>query len=199
MKKWQIYLIAVLTVLLVGIGSGWKLHKTLRPCPAIVHDTTYVWDTVVHTIIDHVPYYIQHLDTIIVQDTIIQPVDTSEILKDYFAIHIYDREWKDTLLQVNMKDYISQNKSIHNEFKYKILRPQQVIINTEDNRIYYDKYIQLGIGVPIQNFQENIKYAQVEANYVFPKGYVGAYYEPQIKSFGAKAGITVLKFRKLKK
>jgi hypothetical protein len=96
-KKWQIILIAVVFVLSIGMIGGWNIRKATYHCPAITHDTTYVRDTVVHTIIDRAPYYVYHTDTIIQIQEVKIPVlltkeDTLKILKDYYAIHVYDRD-----------------------------------------------------------------------------------------------------------
>lgn len=161
MRNVWTYLAISALVLSLGIFSGWKLHKTLRPCPVITHDTTYVVDTVEFHIRDTVPFYVQRLDTILYHDTIPRVVDTAAILKDHFALHVYDRNWNDTNLIVSIRDTITQNKYLHNDFTYKILRPQEIIINKEDNSITYGRYITLGVGIPIKN----VNYITIEGSY----------------------------------
>jgi hypothetical protein len=188
------YLIGVAIALIIAFTlffSGCQYGKTRVKCPVITHDTTYVWDTVEHHIIDHVPYYVTKWDTIIFRDTIPQKIDTLEILHDYYAIHIYDRVWKDSLLQVNLKDFISENKLLNNDFNYKILRPQSVIINTVDNSILYNRYFTIGLGVPIKD----VNYINIEATYQWNKAYLGVQYMPKINSFGIRGGAVLFKIK----
>ena len=126
--------------------SGCCYHKNHSKCPEIITNTVILHDTLIHQIIDTIPFYIQKTDTIIYTETIIQPVDTAMILRDYFALHVYDREWygldsltNDSLLYVNIHDTITRNKSIGNKFEYRILRPQTINNYTQDNSITYNK------------------------------------------------------------
>ena len=180
-------------IAIIFIGGCVHGRKT-KKCPEIITNTILVNDTVTYQIIDHVPYYIVHNDTVIYKETIIQQVDTAAILKDYFAIHVYDRHWQDSLIIVNLKDSISQNKSIGNIFRYKILRPQTIINNTIDNSITYNSYLTFGLGIPIKN----VNYINLELDYNWRKGYAGIQYIPELKSFGVKAGVTLLKFKQKK-
>jgi hypothetical protein len=173
--------------------SGCRYHKFRHPCPEAVINThtVIIHDTIIHEITDTFPYYVQKVDSIVYRDTIILEVDTALILKDYFALHYYTRNWQDSLLQVDLKDVVSENKFIENDFRYKILRPQAIINNTIDQSIHYAKYIYLGIDVPVQN----LNYIEVEGLFAFRKGYFGLGYEPQIKSVNIKGGVTLFKFK----
>jgi hypothetical protein len=195
LKKWHFYLIAVAIVLLLGILGGWRLHKTLRPCPVITQDTITLVDTVVHTIEIRVPYYIIHTDTIIWEVEIPAQVDTAFILKDYFAKHVYTREWKDSLLYAVQVDTVSQNKISPQSFSYKILRPQTIITNTIDNTTTYNSYLTVGFTMLLND----PKYWGVKGTLNTSKFYVGVGYHPSVKSFSIDAGIPIIKFRKVSK
>jgi hypothetical protein len=189
--KWQIQVLIALIVLLLGILGGWNLHKILRPCPAIIHDTISIVDSVEIHIIDHAPFYVQHLDTILYPDTILQQVDTAKILKNYFALHIYDRDWKDTNIVITLRDTITQNKYLHNDFAYKILRPQTIINNTVDNYIIYNHYGFIGFTGVLKDYKQS----SIDFIYAAPKLYLGVGYNPYINGVNFKAGIKLFKFK----
>jgi len=171
--------------------SGCNYHKNRFKCPEITTHTVIIHDTLIHNIVDSFPYYISNTVKIIYRDTIIQPVDTAEILRDYFALHVYNRQWEDSLLSVNLRDTITENHFLGNKFQYQILRPQTIINNTTDNSIHYAKYVYAGIDIPIQN----INYIEIEGIFAFKSGYIGLGYEPKIKSINIKGGISLLKFK----
>jgi hypothetical protein len=197
MKQWQWIVVVILIVLLMGGTVGWNLRKSMHHCPVVAVDTITLIDTVEHHIIDVVPHYITHTDTIILRDTMLLPtvIDTAQIVKNYYGLHIYNRKWeaKDTLL-VNIKDYITENKSIRNDFTYKILLPQTIINNSVDNTITWNSYLTVGLSVPFQN----INLISLEGRYQFNKGYIGGFYQPSTKGYGISLGATILKFKKSK-
>ncbi len=87
--------------------------------------------------------YAIEIDTLFYPDSVFVPsdVDTAAILYNYFAIYLYNRHWNDSIIQVDLVDTITQNKISGSDFlKYKILRPQEVIINTTTVN-NYTKYI----------------------------------------------------------
>jgi hypothetical protein len=171
--------------------SGCRYHKFRHPCPepSIVTHTVLIHDTVTHTITkDH---YISHTDTIIYIDTIIQPVDTVAILRDFFALHVYNRQWEDSLLKVNLRDTVTQNRFLENDFTYRILRPQIINYTTVDQSIHYAKYLYLGFDLPMPE----MKYAEINAILAFRKGYIGLGYAPLTKGGSLNLGFAVAKFR----
>ena len=186
-------IIVVLVLFLFVFIKGCNYGKTRVHCPEIRSDTILVHDTITHTIIDTFPYYIAVRDTIFFRDTIYGDIDTAQILKNYFAVNVYTRSWQDSLLDVTLQDYISENKPVRNVFTYKILRPQQVIINEVDNSITYNKYLYGGITLPVSPFK-NINYISLDVIYAFPKGYFGAMWQPEINTFSAKFGVKLLQW-----
>lgn len=196
MKKWNLALIAVSVsiVLLLTMLGGWSLHKNLRPCPVITHDTTYVWDTVVHHITDLVPYYIVRTDTIIQTIEIPADVDTAAILRSFFSKYVYERKWEDTLIYVHLWDTITQNKSIGNEFTYKFKKPQTIVINNVDNSITYHSYVSVGLTGVLKDYRQS----SLDIIYNGPNIYAGAGYNPYLNGFNIKVGIPIIKFRKTK-
>lgn len=202
-NKWLFIIggISVLFLLGTGFFGGWHAHKEFRPCPTITHDTITLYDTTTHIIINDVHHYHSKIDTIIYRDTIFKDVDTAAILKDYYALHVYDRNWlgmegKDSLLTVSLKDTITENKSIGNIFKYKILRPQSIINNTTDNTITYNSYLYAGLTIPIS--KGKMDEISFDGIYAFPKAYLGGSWQPYTNTFAVKAGMKILKFKQKK-
>lgn len=183
------------TMLFIG---GCQFHKRIHRCPTVVTNTEYVYDTVTHYIYDIWPHYIQS-EPIIIHDTVPMniDIDTVAVIKDYYATHIYDRQWQDSLIQVQVKDFITQNKSIHNEFKYKILRPQTVTYTTVDNSIHYNSYLYLGLSSPFYSSDPAFTNFDVslDLTYAGPKFLFGAGYTPINKAVTAKIGLKLFKFK----
>jgi len=194
---------AILTLLIAIIFfSGYytykKTHKPLEP----LISTIYIHDTITHHIVDTFPCYIAGKDSIIYRTTeVYKDVDTSAILKDYFAIHYYTRIWEDSTLKVTLEDAIAENKSINNSFDYELLKPQTIINKTYDYSTHYDKYVYFGLDMPVFPFKanrdiSNINYIGLETLFCYPKGYIKANWQPyaEIVSFGF--GARIAKFRK---
>lgn len=195
-KKWLVnnftFILGGLAIfiMIVCFVSGCQFHKHRFPCPepTIVTNTVILHDTVTHYIDKW--HYSQHTDTILYPDTVIQAVDTAAILRDFFALHVYSRNWTDSLLTVDLRDTVTQNKFLQNEFKYRILRPQTIIYQTLDQSIHYNKYFYLGLDLPTYNME----YSEVTALYAFDKGFIGAGYAPFQKGVSVKAGFKIFKF-----
>lgn len=197
MTKLQSSLIISLIILIfLGLAffAGWKTYPHYRPCPTISHDTVFHYDTTTHWIHDTVPYYVQILDTVFAPDSIPIPVDTNQILKNYFATYVYNRHWTNDTLNVYLTDYITQNKPINNIFKYNIKIPFTTVINNVDNTISYNKYVSAGVSIPVYPY-DNFKYISLDAQYHWAKGYIGVGYTPTIKTFSVRAGTTILKIK----
>lgn len=188
----------ILFLLTMGFVGGWNAHKTFKPCPTITVDTVTVQDPYWHHIADSlaglppkekVKWLPQ--DTLFVPgDTVLADVDTAAILKDYFSVYKYEWNKNTDTLNINLQTTVTKNQPISYKLNYKFNIPFTTIENNIDNSVTYSKYLYLGIDIPIKNFN----YIEVEALYAFPKGYVGVGYEPEIKSFSAKAGVTLFKF-----
>ena len=197
MNKLKSYLISGAITLLLAIGfiGGWKSFPRFNPYPIVTTVTEYVYDTVIHNIPNDIHHY-SVKDSIIytiIHDTI--PADTAAIVKDWQATRKYDREFKDTNIVVNLTDYVTHNRLMDNfSFNYELLNSQTITYNNVDETTIYNSYFQVGLGVPFKN----INCIQLEANYIFPKGYAGAYWMPELKSLGAKVGVTIIKFKSRK-
>lgn len=192
MKKTGSYiLIGLVFLALAGLFyTGYTTYPKVNPCPQTARDTVYIRDTIVYYIPDTIPYYDIHLDTITHNDTIPIEIDTSAILKDYFAKHYYTRTWEDTLLTVTLQDVISQNTPTSNIFTYKILRPQTIVTNITNN-YSYGKYLIAGVDIPMRD----VKYANIDVMFVTRRWYAGAGYNISLNSPTIKGGITLFKFK----
>jgi hypothetical protein len=193
LKKYikQVIALGVLVLLILSFIGGCATHRKLFKCPKMTIDTIMVIDSFPKIIRDSFPYYTSKQDTVFYWDTVFYDVDTAAILRDYFALHIYNRQWKDSLIRVNLSDTITQNRPIGNFFEYRILRPQTIINNSVDNTITYNWYWTAGIDFPIKN----IDYLEFESTFHFSRWYIGAGYTPQLKSADVKIGATILKFK----
>jgi hypothetical protein len=191
MDKWVKYaLVGLFLCVLAGFWFwGYKSYPKLKPCPQIVSNTVILHDTIIHRIVDTVPYYIVRRDSIIYRDIIFKDIDTAAILRNFYAIHYFTRTWEDSLLSAKSEDAISQNEFVDNKFTYRILRTQSITYTTVDNSVVYNKYILLGLNVPIQDYQS----AQIEAIFVMPKFYLGAGFGT--KGLSVKAGGTLFKLK----
>lgn len=194
-QKKEFILIAGVAIILflLTFMKGCQYGKQHKKCPEIVSNTVYLHDTITRTIIDHVPYYVQEVDTVYYPKEIPAKVDTAQILKNYFATFKYDRYWtaKDTL-EVYLTDYISQNKSIHNVFKYKWLLPTTITENKVDNSVHYSSYLYLGASVPVSK----LDYSSIDLTLALPKFYIGVGYLPGINGFSVKGGVKLISFKK---
>jgi hypothetical protein len=167
----------------------------------ITSNIIYIHDTVWHQIPNYQPWYIQGKDSIIYQEKLIPAkVDTIAILHDYYAKHIYNRQWKDSLLDVQVQDQVTKNEISNLNFKYKILRPQEIINNVLDNSITYSHYIYGGVSMPIYPFKQygtisNINYIGLNMIYAAPKMYLNVKWTPYIKGFEFGTGIKILQFK----
>jgi len=207
-------------VLLFGVGifCGYKIYPKVKPCPNITTDTISVPDTnwyilqdsledIITNLEDRVNYWKHHRDTVYLPgDSIPVPVDvdTAAILKDYFSVYRYGWEKQDTNIQIVDSVIVTQNAPIWHSLNYKLLRPQQIIINNVDNSISYQSYLQGGLYVPIYNYKADsarfntINNVMLELTYAWPKGYLGAGWQPLTNTVGIRAGTTIFKFRKRK-
>lgn len=192
-KKNVVFILFGLTIFLMFTcfvsGCNYYKKRFVCPDPSIITNTVLIHDTIIHEITAN--HYIQNTDTIIYTDTVFREVDTAMILKDYFAIHVYNRHWEDTLIKVDLKDTVTQNTFLGNKFKYEILRPQTIINTTVDNSVHYNKYLYVGLDIPFKN-SEN---ASIDVLFAFQKGYLGAGYLPLVKGFSLKTGVKIAKFK----
>lgn len=190
----KVIIAIILTLFAASFIGGCQYGKARKKCPQITRDTILVYDTVSHYIVDSFPYYVLHTDTIIYRDTVFKDVDTAVILKDYFALHVYSREWKDDSIQINLRDTVTQNRFLHNYITYKFKVPFTTIINTVDSTKTFNRYWYIGADIPISN----PNYVELESTFNWDKAYVGIGYTPQLKSFNVKAGVKILQFKKKK-
>lgn len=191
MNRIIVYLVLAVTLLTLSFFGGCSYHKKkFKPSEPITM-IVVKYDTVEKRIPSYVPWLIQGKDSIVYRtDTVPGIVDTLAILADYYAMHIRDNQWKDTSLVVDLQTFISQNQLMGSVFRYKILRPQQIITNI-DNSKHYSKYITAGLSVPIKD----ISYTSFDANFIFKKGYIGVSYNHGLQNFGVNAGTVLFKFK----
>lgn len=192
---------AIIIFSLLAFMKGCSYGKTRVKCPTITTNIKYIHDTITRETPNYYPYYIQGKDSIIYQEKLIPAkVDTIAILHDYYAKHIYNRQWKDSLLDVQVQDQVTKNEISNLNFKYKILRAQTIINNTQDNSITYSHYIYGGVSMPIYPFKQygtisNINYIGLNMIYAAPKMYLNVKWTPYIKGFEFGIGIKILQFK----
>ena len=191
LKKYKIVLISIIILIILGLSffGGYRYYGFTHPVTPPTSDTLYVWDTIFHDI----HHYHVRVDTILkpVDVIIPQDVDTALILKDYFAIYKYDREWNDSTLEVYLSDTISQNKIMASDFlRYKLLKPQTTIINNITNVTTYRSYINVGI-----NSDYKFKHSIIGMTWIGPKYSIGAGYGIQDKTLFLNAGVNIIQLK----
>jgi hypothetical protein len=199
LKKWVFYALAFLIVLSITYISGCQRGKRVKKCPQITTEMIIKHDTIQHYIYNIWPWYFDGKDSIVYKDAPAK-IDTFAIFKDYYALHFSNKQWRDSLLEVNLDMMISENKFYPQEFSYKILRPQTIITNTIDNSVNFARYIYFGASLPVYpakvNTISNINYIALNGLYAFPKGYAELTYQPYTKIFTVGTGIKIFKFKK---
>jgi len=186
------WIVAVVILILTAaiFYFGYAMRGVWSPAPVPIHDTIYKVDTIEHHIISEYPYYISKTDTVILRDTIPAIVDTTAILRNYYAWHYYTRTWQDSLLSVSLTDVISENKVFDSDFSHQILRPQEIINNTTVN-YSYSRYLYIGgsITVPDAN------YSNAGVFYASGKTLFGLGYIPLQKGVSVTGAIKIGKFK----
>lgn len=184
------YIVGIFILLFIFFIFGYKYRSITYKC-TIASDSILVHDTITHVITNAINHYIIKKDTVIITKTEFMDVDTFSILLDYYSIKKYTREWEDSLIKITLKDEIQENAPYNSEISYKLLKPQQIIVNNVDNSVAYNSYLTLGVVLP---FKE-MKYTNIGLNYVNRNWYIGAGYMPDAKSISISGGVTVFKFK----
>jgi hypothetical protein len=113
--------------IMAGFITGLLLMSKWQACnkAALPKETT-----VIHTVYDSVPKYINaRPEYITIRDSVAYPVldtipiDTGAILRSYFTAYYQEQVLRDSLLEAVISDSLYQNRVIWRGFAYKILRP----------------------------------------------------------------------------
>lgn len=67
-------------------------------------------------------------------------IDTTQIINDYFALHPFSREFRDSNVVVLIEDTISKNNFNKSSFTYRILKPQTIkktVIKEMKSGVYF--------------------------------------------------------------
>ena len=139
-KNIQFLLIVVLVVLLLLQRSCSSNQDIIEP--TIITKVETKWDTITINKVEYVPKWIEKVVTVYENDTIIinTPIDTLEVLKEYYAKNVYvDKIVLDSLGTVTITDTITQNKIFSRKIQSDILIPtttltQEIYLN---NREFY--------------------------------------------------------------
>ena len=128
--------------------------------PMIITKIETVFDTITKEVPVYVPKYVQKIETVI--DTIVktQPVDTTAILRDYFATYVYqDRQELDSL-NLTIIDSVSQNKIFARTIAYDLIYPTTTItkeIYLNNRELYW--------GIGMQGRTDQLNYVGGELLY----------------------------------
>lgn len=145
-------------------------------------DTIYVETEFIKIVKKEVPkpYKVVQFDTIWVYESI--PVDTNEIVKDYLAMKYFSDTLSDTNIVAIINDYMSGNRLISRDFRYKILK-QPTIINTQTITMSCD-IDGLYLGGSFGGSRNKIGFG-VNASYLSVNGLnFGASYDP-VNNYGS--------------
>jgi len=190
MKAKWIILLAVIC-LIAGCICGKKWSDAVN-APIVQTDTILVFDTIVHEIPIDVHHYTQVIDTVYSTEYVEIPadVDTMAILTDYFRTFRYTRNWNDSIIEVELVDFVTQNKITNsNWLQYKLLQPQTVITNTTEYNTY-SKYITLSLDTDFRLVSPSFG-----VNYVGKTFGGGIRYYPVQNVWGAGISYTLIKLK----
>lgn len=140
--KTLLILILILIVLFLRFCSTTNPPLLPNPDPPVVVRIETKWDTITRIVPIYTPKWetkTEYRDTTIYKD-----VDTSEILKDYFATYIYFDTLYNDSITIRIKDSISQNKIKNRIIEYDLLYPTITI--TRDS-IVRRRGFYAGVGV----------------------------------------------------
>lgn len=155
MKKYLLWFIIVILCILLLIMQ--QCHKT--PVPEIIttitHDTI-PGDSVPYTVLLKKPYPV-YRDTGSTKWKF-EKVDTSQILKDYFATNYYQDTLKnDTSALIVLNDVVTENQLMQRKLTFQNRRA--TVINTTITNIGETPrnkiYVGVGLGNSIANFSDN--------------------------------------------
>tara|TARA_Y100000389_G_scaffold131014_1_gene128463 strand:- start:174 stop:770 length:597 start_codon:yes stop_codon:yes gene_type:complete len=187
-KNIQFLLIVVLVALLL-LQRSCSSDSTISE-PTIITKVETKWDTITINKIEYVPKWVEKIVTVYENDTIIinTPIDTLEVLKEYYAKNVYiDEIVLDSLGVVTITDTISQNKIFSRQVKSDILLPtttltQEIYLN---NREFYwglnvagnkTQINYLGGGILYKSKSKNIYGLGIGVNENFQPIISGSYY-----------------------
>jgi hypothetical protein len=143
----------LLIVILIGIIILMRSCSTPTPTkPKTITKTTIEYISVTDTVPEYIPKWSEKIRVEI--DTFRGPIDTTEILKDYYSKYYYVDTLKvDTFGFVLVKDTVSQNKISSRNIEYNINVPKITIEKTTylNNREFY-------LGPSIQGNREQLNY-----------------------------------------
>lgn len=194
MKLKPIHLLYIVILFALGYILGTKTSSNIDTFPVLHVDTIVTYDTTIQYIPNDIHHYHTSIDTFYSPPDTITLIDTVSILKDYYTIKSYNREWSDSNLIVNFTDTVYKCKLYPNPlFSYKIMRPT-TIINNVTNVNNYRRYVYIGTSIPINNSFNNVG---INTIYASPKGYLGYQYEPfnQYYKHEIKVGLKLLTFK----
>lgn len=123
--------IAILIILLLINTCG---KNPTKSHVKTITKTTIKWDTIKDSIPTYIPKYYKKIITIKETDTFWRNVDTSFILKDYFASYIYKDSSINDSIKIYINDTITQNKIKSRNVNYLI--KYHTITTTITNNIY---------------------------------------------------------------
>jgi len=107
--------------------------------PTVITKVEVRYDTIVKHVPKYVPKYINKIS--MSYDTILKyhKIDTTEILKDYFATYVYEDVQKLDSLNLTIRDSISQNKIASRSIRYELIYPTTTITKETylNNREFY--------------------------------------------------------------
>lgn len=165
MEKFVSGLQSVLIVILalIVIYQGQCSKKNIAEPEVIIRVETKM-DTVIINKTEYVPKWRTRVDV----DTIMIPIDTMEVLKDFYAKYFYsDTLNLDTLGYVLVNDTVSQNQILSRRFTSKIKIPTTTITITEKHFINRNEFY-WGLGV--QGNKDQLNYLGGELLYKNKRG-----------------------------
>lgn len=153
------FLVILVLIILLLIQRSCYSPNILSPEVKIERDTVIIYDTITIEKSIYIPQIITK--TIVDIDTFQTPIDTLEILKDYYSINYYIDTFKiDTIGNIIIKDTITQNSILNRSIISNLIIPQSTITNT----IYTNKR-EFYWGIKLNGNSHQLSYIGAELLY----------------------------------
>jgi hypothetical protein len=182
----------LLTLLLYAalVLGAFLIGKTLYPSVVTetITETEFVYDTIWREI-EKTEYDTVYLDSIsyAIDTTYLDtPVDTTEILRDYFATVYLTRKFENEDLSVVLSDVLSRNRIVDWTLDYSIKRPSQITNNITS---VYNRYLTVNASLSTVPEAFDFSLLLVNDKYIIGLGYVPALRAPKVT-----LGYTIKKF-----
>jgi hypothetical protein len=171
---------------IIGFIIAWWLKPVPGGGGGNFYDTTYIYDTLLYEMYDTIPVPVQVVenltyefyDTITIYDTIPIAEDTTDIIKDYYRLRIYNEVFADDNLEFHLFEQVGANRVLKRSTSYRILRPDKIITK-------HHQYLYGGVSLYPNGASVNLLYSN--------QRFIGGLgYDPMNKGIFVTGGLHLL-------